>query len=234
MNIAPSTPRETRARGRPRRLSPDAVLEGALALFEEAPDAEFTLARLARRLGVPITSLYTYFPNREALLDAASERVFARFDWVAPPGAPREALLLSWMHAVQQHFERYPIAQYLLAWDRHISGAWQRVLTPVITLLYAEGLRDEALARTFAWFINGTMGLIDSHAWTSRHPALAATGRIDPAADPVERDALIDFWRHAATLDHARSLDEGFRALVAGVGAAIASFADTTHRRESP
>jgi AcrR family transcriptional regulator len=234
MSTAPAATTAPRSRGRPRRLSPDAVLEGALALFDEAPDAEFTLARLARRLQVPITSLYTYFPNRDALLDAASERVFARFDWAARPGAARDELLLSWMHAVQQHFERHPIAQYLLAWDRHISAAWQRVLTPVITLLHAEGLRGAALARTFAWYINGTIGLIDSHAYTSRHPAVAATARLDPASDAGERDALIEFWRHAASLDHARSLDEGFRVLVAGVAAAIATSTHDTHRRETP
>ncbi len=81
--LASAEPR--RARGRPRRLTPEAVLDAALTLFEDEPAAEFTLGRLARRLGVPITSLYTCFPNRDALLDAAADRVFARFDWKPEP-----------------------------------------------------------------------------------------------------------------------------------------------------
>ena len=136
--LASAEPR--RARGRPRRLTPEAVLDAALTLFEDEPAAEFTLGRLARRLGVPITSLYTCFPNRDALLDAAADRVFARFDWKPEPRSPWTAVLLSWMHAVQRHFERYPIAQQLLTWDRRISPAWLRVLAPIITLLHAQGL----------------------------------------------------------------------------------------------
>jgi AcrR family transcriptional regulator len=233
MNHPATLSEPRRGRGRPRRHSPEAVLDAALGLFESAPAGEFTLAQLARALQVPITTLYTYFPSREALLDAASERVFARFAWTPPPGATREALLLSWMHAVQQHFERYPIAQQLLAWDRHVSSAWQRVLTPVVGLLYAEGLRGEVLARTFAWFSSGTIGLIHSHAFTSRHAPLPSMARLEPGLDPARRDALLEFWRHAATLDHALSLDEGFRALVAGVGRAIDDFNHQPHGRET-
>ncbi len=55
------------------------------------------------------------------------------------------------MHAVQRHFERYPIAQQLLTWDRRISPAWLRVLAPIITLLHAQGLRGRTLVQTFSW-----------------------------------------------------------------------------------
>ena len=217
--LASAEPR--RARGRPRRLTPEAVLDAALALFEDEPAAEFTLGRLARRLGVPITSLYTCFPNRDALLDAAADRVFARFDWKPEPRSPWTAVLLSWMHAVQRHFERYPIAQQLLTWDRRISPAWLRVLAPIITLLHAQGLRGRALVQTFSWLNSGTIGLIMSHAYNSRHQARPALGAAELASDGESLGAQLEFWSHVNELDHEQSLDAGFRVLVAGVAAAL-------------
>jgi len=213
----------SRGRGRPRRLSPEALLDAALALFEEEPDAEFTLAGLARRLDVPITSLYTYFPNRDALLDAAAERVFARFDWAPREDLPWQEEMLSWMHAVRQHFEHHPIAQNLLAWERHISPAWLRVLAPMIALLYAQGLRGPQLVRCFAWFINGTIGLIDAHAYTVRHAASAPITTLDfRAAGSEALRAQIEFLSHVEALDHDEALQDGFRVLVNGIADAIA------------
>ena len=236
-----STPPPRRARGRPRRLSPDAVLEAALAQFEDEPAAEFTLSRLARRLAVPITSLYTYFPNRDALLDAAADRVFARFDWRAEAGAPWQQVLLSWMHALQRHFEHYPVAQQLLSWDRRISPAWLRVLTPIITLLHAQGLRGRELVQTFSWLNNGTIGLIMSHAYTVQNPPRPALGVADLAGGGDSVEAQREFWSHADTLDAESALEAGFRVLVAGVAAALPASGAATrsqsrshHGREKP
>ena len=169
---------------------------------------------------MPITSLYTCFPNRDALLDAAADRVFARFDWKPEPRSPWTAVLLSWMHAVQRHFERYPIAQQLLTWDRRISPAWLRVLAPIITLLHAQG-RGRALVQTFSWLNSGTIGLIMSHAYNSRHQARPALGAAELASDGEGLGAQLEFWSHVNELDHEQSLDAGFRVLVAGVAAAL-------------
>ena len=220
----PATPASTeprRARGRPRRLAPEAVLDAALTLFEDEPAEEFTLGRLARRLGVPVTSLYTCFPNRDALLDAAADRVFARFDWKPTPRAPWTEVLLSWMHAVQRHFRRYPIAQQLLSWDRRISPAWLRVLAPIITLLHGQGLRGATLVQTFSWLNSGTIGLIMSHAYNTRHAVRPALGATELAAGGEGLGAQLEFWSHVKALDHDQSLDAGFRVLVAGVAAAL-------------
>lgn len=215
---------ERRARGRPRRLSPETLLDAALALFAEEPAAEFTLGRLARRLDVPITSLYTYFPNRDALLDAAADRVFARFDWAPQAGAAWTEVLLSWMHALRRHFERYPIAQQLLSWDRRISPAWLRVLAPIITLLHAQGLRGAELVRTFGWLNNATIGLIMAHGYTTRHPARPALSALDLGrSSPAALAAQLEFWSHVNEPDPDDALDAGFRVLVQGVAAALPS-----------
>ena len=207
-----------RPRGRPRSLSQAAVLDVALSLLEDAPLEDFTLGRLAKRLGVPITSLYTYYPNRDALLAAAGERMFARFDWTPQSDADWQSVLLSWMLALSRHFEHYPITQKVLAWDERISPAWLRVLEPIITLLHDQGLRGEELARTFAWFIQGTIGFIDAHAYTARNQPQSSIAPLDMRrVASGEMAALFEFWRYAGELDQQRVLESGLRGLVDGV-----------------
>lgn len=227
---SPATPlAPRRARGRPRRLEPDAVLEAALALLGESgrggvPAGDFTLGRLAARLEVPVSSLYTYFPNRDALLEAAAERVFARFDWQPREGAAAAETLLSWMLALAGHFERYPLTQQLLSWERRVSPAWLRVMAPIASLLHAEGLRGQALATCFGWFINGTIGLIDAHGYNSRQRPMPPSAHLDLQQNSAaDIEAQLELWRHAASVDHHAVLEAGFRALVDGVTHTIAA-----------
>lgn len=68
-------------RGRPRkdrpRLSPDQILDEAIALLAEVGLGALTMRALARRLGIDPMAVYHYFTDKEALLAAAAERSFA-------------------------------------------------------------------------------------------------------------------------------------------------------------
>jgi len=56
------------------RATWDAILEAAAQLFGERGYTGTTTNKVAERAGVSIGSLYQYFPNKEALLLALSER----------------------------------------------------------------------------------------------------------------------------------------------------------------
>jgi AcrR family transcriptional regulator len=219
---APTSSEPRRPRGRPRSLTAESILDVALTLVEEDGAAEFTLAKLGARLGVPVPSLYTYFPNRDALLDAVSDRVFARFSWVPHYDAPLTDELLSWLRALKSHFDHYPMALQLLGWTRHISPAWMRVLAPVISHLYAEGLRGSELASTCIWFINSAAGVIYSDSYTKRHAPRPLLGGFDwLAATPQDHQAQLEFWSHTQFVDREQCLETSFRLLVDGVLAAV-------------
>ena len=54
----------------------DAVLEAVLALLETKPTDEVSMADVACSAGISLRTLYRYFPDRDALLQAAGERLY--------------------------------------------------------------------------------------------------------------------------------------------------------------
>lgn len=60
-----------------RQLSPDRILVAAIELMDAEGMACLTMRKLGRQLGVEAMSLYRYFPSKEALLAAASDRLFS-------------------------------------------------------------------------------------------------------------------------------------------------------------
>lgn len=62
-----------RRAGRPTTTSREAILNVAVNLLLEGGEAALSFRKLADRLGLSAPSLYTYFPNKQALLLALSE-----------------------------------------------------------------------------------------------------------------------------------------------------------------
>ncbi len=58
----------------------DAILAAAAELLTEQPPSEVSTALIAERAGVPIGSLYQYFPNKTAVLAELARRVMAMVD----------------------------------------------------------------------------------------------------------------------------------------------------------
>jgi TetR/AcrR family transcriptional regulator, tetracycline repressor protein len=76
-----SAPATVRVRRGPRRaLTEDEILDAALALLDEGgPDAA-SLRGIAARVGVAPNAVYTYFPDKAAVLKALVERLLGEVD----------------------------------------------------------------------------------------------------------------------------------------------------------
>lgn len=70
---APTTPRK-RPRQARSRATVEAILEGAAQVFCRLGYAGGTTDRIAERAGVSVGSVYQYFPNKDAILVALTER----------------------------------------------------------------------------------------------------------------------------------------------------------------
>jgi AcrR family transcriptional regulator len=62
---------------RPARLSRDAILDEARSMIVATGIADFSLRRLASRLGVTAPSLYRFFDSKDAIVAAIAEAEFA-------------------------------------------------------------------------------------------------------------------------------------------------------------
>jgi AcrR family transcriptional regulator len=152
-----------RARGRPARLSREAVVEKAMDLLSEVGNLEeLTMTRIAQELGAVPMALYTYFPNREALIEALSAETFSGFTYTACPDDPWQVRLRGWLQALQDYLQRFPHLRRSIGWNNNVavSSTWPKLVLPVLDVLLEQGLREQRLALAFNWFVESAMGFV--------------------------------------------------------------------------
>ncbi len=207
--------------GRPPRVSGEQVVQGALELLAEVPLEQFSLSMLARHLGLSVMALYTYFPSRDALLEAVGVRVFelfeapaARDDW--------QAYLLEWMRALRRHVVAHPVAFKLMGWNGHVGAAWLGVSMPIAELFKAQGLSGQRLTLAMTWFTTAAVGILQGarDSWRFRQmEAIAAAGDL-PAG---QRDAAIEVWENLLDIDEQATEDFLDRSILLPLDALISS-----------
>ena len=185
--------------GRPPRVSSDQVVQGALELLAETPLEQFSLNMLARHLGLSVMALYTYFPSRDALLEAVGVRVFELFE--APePQDDWQAYLMEWLRALRRHVVAHPVAFKLMGWNGHVGAAWLGVSMPIAELLKAQGLSGERLALAVTWFTTAAVGMLQGarNSGSFRQmEAIAGAGDL-PAG---QHDAAIEVWENLQDIE---------------------------------
>jgi len=152
-----------RTRGRPARLSREVVLDKAMELLAAVGNVEeLTMTRVAQELGAVPMALYTYFPNREALLEAMSAETFTGFAYVASPNDPWQTQLRGWLQALQIYLQRFPHLRRSIGWNNEValSSTWAKMTLPVLDVMLAHGLAERRLALAFNWFVESAIGFL--------------------------------------------------------------------------
>lgn len=115
-----------------------ALIQAATELLETQGLAAVTLRAVGQRAGVSRTTPYRHFENKEALLSAVALQFFEHLEEQLTEGLSREdaahsrleALLLTYVHFILQHPERYRLMlghEVRSAQDETIYAASQRV-----------------------------------------------------------------------------------------------------------
>ncbi len=87
-------------------LSAERIVAAALELMDREGMAALSMRKLGARLSVQAMSLYGYFPNKDALLTAASNALFAKIQTPAPEIDVFDglrAVMLSFYQLVEEH-----------------------------------------------------------------------------------------------------------------------------------
>jgi AcrR family transcriptional regulator len=206
-----------RSPGRPAGLSQAAIVAAALELLTTCTTDELSFAKLADYFGVAPMTLYNYFPNRDALLNAVADHAFSLLKLPkARAGQSWQEQLLAWLWALQRHCKQHPVVFKVMGFEGGLSAAWLAATAPVYRILRALGWEGRELAQVSSWFMADAMGLIIADALLPtyrRPPALAHLEKLDADAQAMHltlRKDLID-------IPSGEWLEFGFRRLLAGL-----------------
>ena len=182
-------------RGRPPRLSRDAILMAALDMLEREPDLAFSLNGLARALKVTPMALYTYFGSRDDLLQALTERLLSGFVTVVDGEMPAIRRVEAWCFAARRFFLGYPQLLGLLTWEGgNTSVAWFDRSVVLIEALQELGFKDAELSRAIIWIWTSVMGAISEEIRNRTAPhslSPAQVESLDPRLHKPVRDMLM-------------------------------------------
>jgi AcrR family transcriptional regulator len=215
--IEDATPPERvkRPRGRPPRLSEQAIIDKTMELLTTHSADDISMAMVAERLSIPTMSLYNYFANHAALLNAVSDYAFSLFRFPASElQKPWQDALLSWLWALQEHFDRHPVAIKIVSVEGQASLAWTKVMTPLLSVLKGLGLKDSALSFAIAWFTSETIGLMMIES--SAHPSRQVYGsrEVFSELDSEEQADHQQLKKYIGKIKRDDVLDFGFRSAI--------------------
>lgn len=178
---------------------------------------ELSFAKLADRAGVATMTLYNYFPNREALLNAVADHAFSLLK--LPAASKRRSWqqqLLDWLWALQVHCKNHPVILKVMGFEGGVSNAWVSAVTPAYRILRDRGLSERQLAQVSSWFVASAMGLIiaDTLMPVYRRPAGLAP------LESLDEDTQEIHWlmrKHTTDIGSEEWLDFGFQRLIASL-----------------
>src|SRR5215213_8963275 len=167
--------------GRPPRLTREQVVGAARDLAARRGVESLTMRRLAGALGVMPNALYTYFPDKAAILDAVLDDLVADVE--------RPGRRLSWRAAVislMSSYRRLLLTQpglLALTVSRPMLGPNAvRLREDMLTLLRSGGLEDAEVVRAFLALFAYTTGFVAFE-----------TGRVPGEVDAVQRARAYEF-----------------------------------------
>ena len=192
--VAPHPPSGPGHRSR-HRLSPDQVAESALALIERDGVDRLSMRRLAQELGVGTMTLYGYFRDKEALLDAVVDLAAARIK-IPPAARGWKAQLRELMEEIRLSLGEHPVGIILRMRRPMWSPGALRVSEAGLQVLREAGFGKADAARAYRSLFNYTFGFVAfSPAHVSdelKRTARAALAVLPPGEYPAQIEAATD------------------------------------------
>jgi len=164
-----------RKRGRPARISREAIIQKSLEILDETSVEDFMIKTVAQELSTVSMAIYNYFGSREELLMAVADEVCLLFK----PPRPKETwqeTLLAWLWAIKKHADLFPVMLKIIGINGHTSSGWIKITAPVTLLLYERlGLRDKPLALATYLFVSTAATMIHLVSESSYRKAMPST-----------------------------------------------------------
>lgn len=222
-------PEPARRQGQHAGLDPERIVAEALALAHDVGPERFSVRALGARLGVDPMAVYHWFPSRDRLLDAMTDRALAEVD----DGALFAAI--PWHDALAEGYRRFwralqvhPVVVPHISTRAPVIPELVRMIDRALELLVAQGLPEleaaeyyQALVNfTFATALSGVAraGLTPDQIEQSRARSAEAFARLDPSVAPH----AVALLPHAITRTVEERFQTGLALLIDGIRARVA------------
>jgi AcrR family transcriptional regulator len=201
-------------------LDADAIVTAAVDIFRESGLDAVSMRSVATRLGVSPVPLYSRIGNKDALLDALAERLFAD---VAPSRAGDETwaeYATRWAGELRSELVSARESRLVLSLGR---DSFVEVSRPLVEAMRQDGFRADAAVQACRLLMWATVGFVavESGARPPRRPRLVRPGGDAGGVDTTEADALFTI--------HIRHLVDGIARDVAAERDGTAPVGDRRH-----
>jgi AcrR family transcriptional regulator len=153
-------------------LSERRIAEAALQLVDEAGVEGLTMRKLAQRLGASPMSVYTYFADREAVLEAVTQLVLAEIE-VPPEDAGWRETIRAVMRSIREVGLRHPNAAPLINRFPPRTLDALAFVEAAFRAFRRAGFDDRSTVRCYRALAVYSMGTFDVElsGYFGRHPA---------------------------------------------------------------
>jgi TetR/AcrR family tetracycline transcriptional repressor len=172
-------------------LDADEIVTAAVEIFRESGLDAVSMRSVATRLGVSPVPLYSRIGNKDALVDAIADRLFAN---VTPPRIDNEtwdSYAARWAAALRTQLVPAQESRLILSLGR---DAFVEVSRPLVDAMRHDGFRADAAVQACRLLMWATVGFVavESGARPPRRPRAVRPGGDAGGIDAAEVDTLFD------------------------------------------
>ncbi|MGE9809442.1 TetR/AcrR family transcriptional regulator [Janibacter sp. G1551] len=222
-------------------LSAETILQAAFDVAEEQTVDDLSMPKLAKRLGVGVTSLYWYYRSKDELLEAMTGEAARRYLMLLPEHDDKEwdERLRFYFRGMKQVFRENPVVCDLLAFRRSLTtpGAAPRFfdrLDREVASLLAAGFDPATAAAAYQSMSVFTQGVVQRQRLFDLDARAREAGGAEPApsrvwalelAPPGETypglERTMKHWSHSFASDS--EFEAGLTFMIDGLRARLAS-----------
>ncbi len=188
-------------------LTPQTVVEGALALADAEGLGAVTIRRLTKELGVTPMALYWHFRNKDELLDGMAARIFEEVDPSVDASATWQEQMRALLGLMLDALQAHPSAAVLLSTRTASSEGSLRATEVVLDILGRGGFSPTEATQIARHALSTVSNLV------SGEPGVVARGESEEQTDRRRRARLflesLPPERYPRLVEAAKPLSEG-------------------------
>jgi AcrR family transcriptional regulator len=183
-------------------LDADEIVSAAVEIFRESGLDAVSMRSVASRLGVSPVPLYSRIGNKDALVDAIADRLFANLSPARVDDETWDCYATRWATALRSQLAAAKESRLILSLGREIFVDASR---PLVDAMRQAGFRADAAVQACRLLMWATVGFVavESGARPPNRPKRVRPGGDAGGIDAAEANALFDI--------HIRHLIDGIR-----------------------